>query len=182
MTLNEFDVDNYEGGKSISAWDSEGKLYKIIQDVAHVMGKSSSDLVKEILTENIEKYADGDTLSSTKRRWIRMRQEQIREGYAQDLAKRQKKRSTFINFVASQIHDLISRGGDLEDARDWLKENEKLFKNRDLFERYEHALNHVGLYYTAYNRWLKANKAGKTVAFQEPPLDAEDSNDLKNFN
>jgi hypothetical protein len=134
------------------------------------MGRSSSDLVKEVLVENIDSYGSFEELDTVKKRWIRMRQEQIKEGYAKDLAKRQQRKSTFINFVASQIFNMKQKGSDWNGVKDWIRENKELFENRDLLERYNHALNNPQLYFKAYAGWRKDQQAGKMNSFQAPEL------------
>jgi len=172
QTLN--DPDDEKEAKSISFWDPKGTLDALLRDVAHDMRKKKSELIYEIVAENIHEYADYSNLSETKRRWIRDKQRQIEEQYAKDLANSQQKRNTFLHYISSQIHKQITRGADKSDLKDWIREQKPLFENRDLLERYQHVLNEPGLYFSAYNWWIQDNKEGRATAFQNPELDREE--------
>lgn len=167
---------------SISAWDSDGTLKQLLSDAASGMRKTESELTYEIIAENIHKYIEYEELPEYKRRWVRMKQQQIEEQYAKDLANERQKRNTFIHYISSQIHRQIMRGAGMEQLSEWIKEQQPLFENRNDLERYEHILNEPGLYYSSYHKWQQAQSQGRNVAFQLPPTDAEQGDNLDLYN
>lgn len=175
------DIDDYEpadSGKSVSFWDKDGRIYKILRDVAFSMNVKPSELVREMVVANIDSYAEWENLDKVKRKWIKHKQQEIEESYAKDLARAKKKRSTFINFICSQIYDMRLQGASEEEIKGWLEENKTLFENRNDLQRYEHIKNNVKDYYSAYNRWTQENKVNSSpVAFEPPKIEEGESND-----
>lgn len=167
-------TDTANSGKSISFWDPEGTLKKLINDVAHDIGVKPSELVYEIVAENIHNYADYSELPDYKRRWIRQKQQEIEEQYIRDLANAQQKRNTFLHYISSQIHRQITRGADKEEIQAWTKEQKLLFENRELLERYQHVYDEPGLYFSAYNKWVRNNQQGGATKFIAPNKDHEE--------
>lgn len=172
--LNDLDV----GGESqsVSFWDNEGKLAALLDEIAHELRLSRSELLETIVAEHLHEYADPAEISETKKRWLNLKKQEIEEGYAKELAKYQKQRGTFINFIASQIHDMVLRGADWEEVKNWISEQRPLFQNRGLTERYEHVYKNPQQYFKSYSEWVRQNHDGSGTAYQAPKIGESDDN------
>lgn len=174
--MNDENDENDTTGRSIGFWDPEGTLKPIIDEAAHVNRQKPSNLLYELVVNHIDEYVDPEELEEEKADWLKLQQREIEEKYAKDLAQDQKKQGTFVYFISSQIHDMLNKGADKDDVREWLERQKTLFQHRNSMGRYAHIYENIGDYYSAFDEYLTRMKDTGRGKFQEPELN-EGEND-----